>query len=205
MSHKGEPGLNKIITSQPRHSLFSSVHVFCGSQPGLELGTCGLPVSGNGCLGSVAVIRERLVSTTTCRSPRHLTDPIRTTELVTVNFYDFGTKDRAGHQQSLPKTLTTLAAAPRKPPQRKAPSMNLKKRLKQLWQTVYLFRKPKVAGLNPVGRARFVNELSITQQRLDFLVWPFLCRWHNSGRSFWPKQPLPNECFRPKAVMHADC
>ena len=136
---------------------------------------------------------------------RHLTDPIRTTKLVTVNFYDLGTKDQAGHQQSPPKTLTTLAAAPRKPPQRKALSINLKKRLNQLWQTVYLFRKPMAAGSIPVGPAGFFNELSNVPHVLLFQLWPFLCPSHDSGRSFSPKQPLPNECFRPKAVMHADC
>ena len=127
------------------------------------------------CFGSEADVREGLLSATNCRSPRHFTDHIRTTELVTVNFYDLGTKDQAGHQQSPPKTLTTLAAAPRKPPQRKALSINLKKRLNQLWQTVYLFRKPMAAGSIPVGHAGFFNELSNTPHVFIFQLWPFLC------------------------------
>ena len=39
----------------------------------------------------------------------------------------------------------------------------------------HFLRKPKVTSSNPVGPARFVNELSITQQLLDLLLWPFLC------------------------------
>ena len=47
----------------------------------------------------------------------------------------------------------------------------------------HCLRKPKVAGSNPVGRDSFLNELSISARLFLLLLWPFLCPWHNSGRS----------------------